>query len=251
MRRLRIIAVAVCATLVVAAVALAAQTNVYTVTGAISPTKAGTTKKPIPVSLNFDYTVGEANNQRPALINQYNIAFDGLRVNGARFAKCTAAKINNAGDDSGCPAKALMGKGVVENEAGPTSDPAQHDLKCQLALKLYNGGAGKGAIYLKGGPPTCPIAISQAIDANYIANTKGTSLRFAVQGTLLNPLQGIDNAVVRVKSTVSKKTTVYKGRTYGYYESIGGCKSGRRYITVTFHTVAGQTSKAQKKLTCS
>ncbi len=251
MRRLRIIAVAVCATLVVTAVALAAQTNTYTVTGSITPSKAGTTKKPIPVAVNFDYTVGEASNQRPALINQYYIKFDGVRVNGARFAKCTAASINNTGDDSKCPAKALVGTGNVENQAGPTDDPSKHDLKCHLNLKVYNGGASKGALFLKGGPPTCPINISQAIDANYIASSTGTTLRFAVQGTLLHPLPGIDNAVVQVNSKIKRVTTKYKGKTVGYYQTTGGCKAKRRYITVTFKTTAGQTSKAQKKLVCS
>jgi hypothetical protein len=258
MRKVRIAVVALCVSLVAAAVAFAAQTNTYTVTGKVLPTKAGTKKNPKPVGLNFDYTVGEANGQRPSPVKSYNIAFDGLRVNGARFAKCTAAKINAAQTDAGCPKKAAVGAGKVVIISGPRSDPTNKSIMCHLDLTVYNGGAGKAALFLRGGPNdprgaafSCPIAVSQAIDANYIANSKGTSLRFNVQGALLHPAAGLDNAVVQVKSTIKRLTTRYKGRTVGYYESIGGCVAGKRNITVTFVSEAGQTGKAQKKLSCT
>jgi hypothetical protein len=259
MRKVRIVGIAVCVCLVAAAVAFAAgQTNTYTVTGKVLPTRAGTAKKPVPVSVNFDYTVGEQNNLRPSPVKTYNILFDGLKVNGARFPKCTASSINSAGSNAGCSSKAAMGKGNVENITGPSNDNTNKALTCHLDLTVYNGGAGKAALYLKGGPNdprgaafSCPIAVSQAIDANYIKSTKGTSLRFNVQGALLHPASGLDNAVVQVKSTIRKATTRYKGKTVGYYESIGGCKAKRRNITVTFVAEDGVTGKAQKRLACS
>jgi hypothetical protein len=258
MRKVRIAAIAVCACLIAAAVALAAQTNTYNVTGKILPTKAGTKLKPTPVSIAFDYTVGEAAGQRPSPVKQYDINFDGLKVNGARFPKCTAASINAAGGDAACPAKAVMGTGNVENISGPTNDPTNKSILCHLDLKVYNGGVGKAALYLKGGPndprgaaKSCPIAVSQAIDANYVKSSKGTALRFTVTGALLHPAPGLDNAVVQVASTIRKATTKYKGKTVGYYESTGGCVSHKRKITVTFTSEAGQTAKAQKSLACT
>ena len=258
MRKVRIVGIAVCVCLIAAAVAYAAgQTNTYTVTGKILPTKAGTAKKPVPVAIDFDYTVGEQNNLRPSPVKTYNILFDGLKVNGARFPKCTAASINSAGSDAGCSKKALFGTGNVENITGPSNDNTNKALTCHLDLKVYNGGAGKAALFLKGGPndprgaaKSCPIAVSQAIDANYIKSLKGTSLRFNVQGALLHPAAGLDNAVVQVKSSIRRATTQYKGKTVGYYESIGGCKAKNRNITVTFVAEGGTTGKVQKKLAC-
>jgi hypothetical protein len=40
--------------LVIAAVAFAQVQNTYSVTGSVSPTKAGTKKKPVPVALKFN-----------------------------------------------------------------------------------------------------------------------------------------------------------------------------------------------------
>jgi hypothetical protein len=251
MRRTVALCVALCAMLAISAVAFAAQVNTYTVSGSTSPTKAGTTKKPVPVKLNFNYTVGEQSQQRPALIDKYAIFFGGIRVNGAAFPKCTAASINAAQGDAGCPAGSAVGTGSIENQAGATNDPSQNKLTCHLDLTVYNSGPGKGALYLKGGPPTCPLAISQAIDAKYVKKAAGVSLQFTVQGTLLHPVPGIDNSVVLVKSTIKKMTKTVKGKKVGYYESVGGCKSGKRQIKVTFGTVSGTSETTTNTAKCS
>jgi hypothetical protein len=250
MRRIRLLALTASALLVLAASAFAAQLNTYTVSGSISPSTAGSSKKPVPVAVKFGYTVGEQAGQRPALVKQYSIKFDGLRVNGAAFPKCTAAAINKAGDDSACPTKAVVGTGTVKNFAGASNDPASKALACTLTLKVYNSGKNKGALYLRGGPPACPLQVSQAIDANYIASATGVTLRFNVGGTLHHPVAGVDNAVVSVTSSIKKLTTKVKGKTVGYYESVGGCRAGKRNITVTFVTNEGQTSKAQHTISC-
>lgn len=256
MRRFGILAAALSALLVVAAVAFAqTQENTYTVTGKVTPSKAGTAKKPVPVEVKFGYTVDEKTGKRPGLIRQYNIKIDGVRVNGARFPKCTFKAISAAKSDAKCPKGSLMGTGTVRNLAGPTADPSNKDTKCQLGLKVYNGGANKGVLFLRGSQADpvnkCPLAVAQAIDANYIASASGVSLRFNVGGPLHNPIPGVDNAVVFVNSTIRRATTKYRGKTVGYYESIGGCKAKKRYITVTFTPKTGLAQKAQKTLACT
>ena len=244
--------VALVATLVFAAVALA--DNTYTVTSTVSPAKAGTKKKPVPVSLGFNYTVGSSTGGRPSLIDQYTIGFGGIRSNGKYFPACPASKINNASpsSDASCPSGSLVGTGTVNNVAGATANPNDTSQKCLLALKVYNGGAGKAALYLKGGPPTCPIAVSQAIDASYVSGPDGgTALQFSVQGALLHPLPGFDNSVVSVQSTIKKLTVKKKGKTYGYYEASGGCNAGKRTVQVLFHTVAGQSSTVKTTAKCA
>ena len=250
MRRLGIIAAALTAILVVAAVALAEQQNTYTVNGKVTPTKAGTTKKPTPVKINFDYTVGEVNNQRPNPTKKYAIAFDGIRTNGGKFPACPAKKINAAaGDVSGCPAGSAVGSGSISAEVGAPSDPTTK-VPCKLTLTVYNGGQNKAALFIKGGPPTCPTAQAKAIDASYIQSSKGTSLQFVVPPELLHQL-GLDIATTNVQSTIKLLTRKVKGKTYGYYESVGGCKGGRRNITVSFTSESNVTKKAQKTLHCT
>jgi hypothetical protein len=249
MRRVIALVVASSAVLAVAAVAFAAQVNTYTVTGGTAPAKPGTKAKPMPIKLNFNYTVGEEAGQRPSPVQRYTIGFYGVRSNGGLFPKCTAAQINAAQSDSGCPSGSKVGTGSVSNAAGATANPADKSIKCDLSLSIYNSGQGKAALFLKGAPPQCAVSISQAIDAKYVAFPGGTALQFVVPPGLLHPIPGVDNAVVNVQSTINKLTKKSKGKTRGYFESTG-CKSGKRAISVDFLTEAGQTSTASASQAC-
>ena len=221
--------------LVIAAVAFAQVQNTYTVSGSVSPTKAGTKKKPVPVALKFDYQVGEQSGQRPAVEIAYSIQFDGLQQNGGLFPKCTAAQITAANSDSPCSSSAKVGSGNVENIAGPSSNPADKSQTCHLDLTEYNGGKGLLTLYLSGGPPTCPLSISQAIQARVIKNAKGIAIKFSVPPSLAHPIAGFDNSVVQTTTSLTKK----KAKGHGYLESVGGCKSGKRAISVTFTPETG------------
>ncbi|MCW2783299.1 MAG: hypothetical protein JWR35_3748 [Marmoricola sp.] len=246
MRKLRIVCLAVAGLLALTAIAFAAQTNTYTVSGGVKPTKIGTKKKPTPVLLNFDYTVGEQAGQRPALINQYDIFFENGQVNTAFFPSCPAAKIDQDQTDANCAKGSLMGSGNVENAAGPTSDPSNKALSCHLDLKIYNAGKQHAALYLKGGPndprgaaKSCPLEVNKAIDATFVKRATGTSLVFDVDETLLHPAPGFDNAVIQVNSTIRKATVKKAGKTRGFFESAGKCRNGKSGIKVTFRQVDG------------
>jgi len=221
--------------LALAAVALAQVQNTYTVSASLSPTKTGTTKKPVPVGLTFNYTVGEQSNLRPAVEIAYSIQIDGIKSNGALFPKCTAAQINAAGSDAPCPSGAKVGSGNVENIAGPSSDPSNKSQMCHLDLTEYNGGRAKLTLYLSGGPPTCPLSISQGIPARFVKTAKGEAIKFAVPPSLGHPIAGFDNSVVQVVSSLKKR----KSKGHGYLESVGGCKGGQRTVAVTFTPEVG------------
>jgi len=257
LRKLRIIALTVTGLLIVAAVAFAAQVNTYTVTASTSPTKAGTTKKPVPIKLNFNYTVGEASGQRPALINKYDINFGGVAENSAKFPACPAATINSTQSDAACPKGSLMGTGNVENQTGSSSDPSQHSITCHLDLKYYNGGKHHATLYLHGAPnsadpsKSCPLAVDRAIDATYVKKTSGVSLVFTVDNTLLHPIMGFDNAVVQVQSVVNRVTKKVHGKTIGYFQSIGGCKHGKRTVKVTFSQTDGSSQTKATTTKCT
>jgi hypothetical protein len=257
LRKLRIITIAAIAVLAVSVAAYAAVVNTYSVTASTSPTKAGTKKKPIPVKLTFNYKVGEVNNQRPSPVKAYKIQFNGLQANTKPFKSCTADSINANGGDTACPAAANMGSGNIQAYVGPTNDPTNKSLYCYLALTFYNGGNNHAALYLKGDPGAsdpqkqCVTGISQAIDATFVKNSKGTSLNFEVPPTLLHPIAGLDSAVFNVGSTIKKVTKKVKGKTVGFFQSSGGCKSHKRAVTVTFVPETGSEQTATTTAKCS
>lgn len=257
MRKLTVLVVASVAVLALTAVAYAAQVNTYTVTGKTSPAKPGSKAKPVPIGLDFDYTIGEATGLRPSPVKRYTIGFYGMTSNGGLFPKCTAATINSKQSDSSCPKGSAVGSGFIINSAGSTADPTDTSVSCNLNLTIYNSGQGKAAIFLKGGPTTtvqgkpCVISINQAIDAKYVSafGGKGSALQFDVPANLLHPIGGLDNAVVQVQSTIKKLTAKSKGVTHGYYESIG-CQGNKRPISVDFLSEAGQTATATYNAGC-
>jgi hypothetical protein len=232
LRKARILAVAIIAAFGLTAVTAYAA-NVYTVSGAVSPT-GGTKKKPKPVALNFGYTTDDDSGVNLAApVKSYDIFFEGITLNSKVVKKkCTAAAINAAGTDSGCPAAAVVGTGTVQSLVGTTGQPKSGAAKCQLALKVYNSGGSKGALFLKGQPPTCIAAISQAIDATYKKSSKGLTLSFTVPETLRHQL-GLDISVTSVTSKIKKITGKIKGKKVGYYSSVG-CSDKKRDIAVTF-----------------
>jgi len=237
MRKRAILAIALVTALAASAVAFAAgQVNTYTVTAKVSPSKAGTKKKPVPVSFAFNYTVGEQTNLRPSPIKHYNITATGIRqsAKAAKKATCTAAKIIAAGpNNSVCSAAAVVGTGKIVNNTGATANTADKATVCKLVLTEYNGGKGHLVLYLHGGPSdpnpdaVCPIAVDQPINAT----VKGGTIGFDVPPGLLHPVTGLDNAVVQVTSSTKK----------GFFESIGKCKTTT--VEFTDETNAKATAK--------
>jgi hypothetical protein len=259
LRKLRIITLAVAGLLAMSAIAYAAaQENTYTVTSDVTPHKPGTKAKPVPATVSFGYTVGEKNGNRPALIDQYDINIGGMQENSTLFPACTAAKIDADQSDVNCPKGSLMGTGNVENQTGSTSDTSQHSITCHLDLKFYNAGKHHAALYLHGAPNSadpaknCPLTVDKAIDAKFVKKGGGTSIVFSVDQTLLHPITGFDNAVVLVDSKInaSKKTVKKAGVKHSFFESVGGCKSHKRTVSVAFHQVDGTTAKVKTTSKC-
>ena len=264
MRKLWVIGAAAVLVLALAAIAFAqaTQDNTYKVVASTSPTNAGSSKKPVPTSVTFNYTVGESHGLRPSPIRKYSIKFGGVVVNGGLFPKCSATQLKASNGIANC-AKAKVGSGFVENQTGATNNPdpnaPNNRVTCNLELSVYNAGARKGLLLLEGGSSEtdprrqCPLDFGPSngiIDANYVAGGGGTALEFSVPNELLHPAPGLDNAVVNVRSKIARKTKRVKGKTRGYYESQGGCRKGRRLVTVTFTPESGSAARAQAIAKC-
>jgi hypothetical protein len=251
MRKLSVLAVAVLA-LAAAAVAYAqSQVNTYEVSGSVRPSNAGTSKKPVPIGLSFGYKVGEASGLRPTPVKRYSIRFDGLKVNGALFPKCSVATLENRGPDA-CPKGSEVGQGFIRNATGAKTNPADKSIVCNASVRVFNSGKGRGALYIKGSPGStdprtrCSIELAAPIATRYVTRGRATALEFDVPPSLLHPLATLDNAVEEVTSTI--KLLRRKGR--GYYESAGGCVRGKRKISVVFTPEVGTTKTASTTANC-
>ena len=267
MRKRLIAALTVVAVLSFGGVAFAE--NIYEVHIAkSSPKGKGTPSKPLPVKLDFGYTVGDTEGLRPTVIEQYRIAPEGLVTYPKAFKACKFSQANAPQVSSACK-KAKVGSGLVRNEAGPGTDRSVK-LVCNLKLTLYNiSDAGKNggmAIRLDGDPPPaapgskdvgCAISVHTAIKAPFfnvkLEGLKTSELRFTVPVQLQEPAPGVQNAVVEAISKVDRKTakTKIKGksRTVGFYSEIG-CKGKDRTTRVTFVDTQARKFTANRKSPC-
>lgn len=248
--------------LLVASVALAV-TNTYSVTASTSPTKAGTAAKPTNIKLSFNYSVGEKDNMRPSSVKEYKIKFSGVQLAQKGLGVCTEDQITSAGTAENCPASAIVGTGSVTNVLGPTNDPSNQELYCFLKLTVFNGKAGHATLFLKGTASQdvpeeerCIADQDVAIDAKYTVG-KGanafSTLSFTVPQTLRHPVPGLDLAVKNVQSTINLvKTKLRKnGKALSYYHSVGGCKSGKRAVQVTFVSENDVKTVAKTRAKCT
>lgn len=271
MRKVIVLALALVCALAAVAYAQAPtpdRTNSYAVDGSVSPTKAGTSKKPVPIGINFSYTVAEQTGLRPSPVQKYSIRFKGVRANSSMFPGCTFGKINADQGSQNCPSGSLLGKGSITARAGGEKDRTNQSILCPLNLEVYNSGKNKGAIYVVGGADapvgkktSCPTTTNAALDANFVRRGNEVALEFNVPlvpfrqqlGTTgdKNDPNAIEVAVVKVESKIAKKTKKVKGKTRGFFEAIGGCSNGSRIISVTFLNEDGKTASAQDKTKCT
>jgi hypothetical protein len=233
------------------AIAQAAQVNTYSVEASTNPTRAGSKSKPVPISLSFGYKVGEQSGQRPSVIEQYSIRFAGVYVNSSAAPSCKSSVLNRQGPE-GCPAKSIVGTGFIENATGATNNPNDKSIECNAQLSVVNLGGMKASIYVEGDPNQtdprrkCAIELAAGIPAKFVNRPGENSLDFKVPTSLTHPgSPAISNAVVNVTSKIKKISKNGKG----FFESRGGCKSGKRRVRVIFTPESG--AKATETTTTS
>jgi hypothetical protein len=270
------------AAIAVAGIAYAA--NVYTVDGDTKPHGKGSAGKPLPVSLDFDYTVADSDPANRGIpVKQYRIGAEGLVTYPEVFPSCSGGASGANAQDPATAAKACkkarVGGGIIKALVGARNNPTS-SANCVLNLNLYNlkpgsyGDAGKIgkngglAIRIDGDPPPppsiddqykgqCLAAQHASILAQYktvkIKGVTSDELRFTVPPELLHPAQGLDVTVRQVASAIKKITAKKKingvKRTVGFYSAVG-CKGGKRSIQVTFVSETGQKSPVTKDKKC-
>lgn len=280
MRKLSIAALAMGGVLAVSGVAYAA--NVYDLPDASTkPRGAGSPSRPLPVGVNFDFTVKDSAGPRGAPVRSYKIAFQGLTHRYARrFPTCRYSDTTADGPLSVVEAKcsrAKVGTGrieslvAIENVPGTNppvknTDPNSVQAYCNLRLTLYNLGYGL-AIRLdadnttlpqsQNGPIGCIVPTHRSIQARFrnvrIGGVRGSSLNFDVFEELRHNA-GFVLTVARTTSTVDRlRKRVRVGnrrRPVGLYSSIGCGRRNQRTVRVTFTDENGVSSTASRRTRC-
>ena len=253
MRKKTSLATVLALTLAVAIAAIAQAANTYDITSSFSPTNAGSSSKPVAVGGKFGFKVTETTGQRPAALDSLRITFTGMRLNTRFFRGCTAASMEQAQSDAGCPAAAKMGTGFARNIAGNINNRADQSQRCYLSINLWNSGGGKMALFVRGNPNApeatrCPLPIATAIPVSITRRSNGDVFAFNIPQNLKTPLATIRNALVETQLSFSRKTVRRSGRTRGFFESVGGCRRNQRSIPVRFDNEGSDTDVTQSAI---
>ena len=249
---------ALVAAVVVAGAAFAVNTYEVDIANGGPGNKAGSAAKPLPVFLNFGYEVGDTDNLRPSVINQYFIAAEGIKYFPKARPTCTFAQANESPNFNGKCKAAKVGQGGIKNAFGAATDRTAKS-PCDVHLTLINISNGPGVTKKRGGmairidtdPPDCPLSIHGALAAPIfdvkIEGIPTSELRFKVPDNLVHPAPGVDNSVIDVVSKVNRVTG--KVKVHGKKQKIGfasavGRKGKKRTVRVTFVSEDGHRSTA-------
>jgi hypothetical protein len=275
--RKRLIAMVTAIAVLVLGAGVAFAENIYEVHIASTSKGKGSLAKPFPVKLNFGYTVGDTEGVRPTVIKQYRIAPEAHITYPKAFPTCTFAQADRAGSISPKCKKAIVGGGLVRNNAGAGTDRTQK-LVCNLKLTLINISTGDPddkptlkqvkrqggmAIRLDGDPPAptdptngvgCTLSVHKALAAPFykvkLNGLPSSELRFTVPNELTEPLPGVQNAVIEARSVVNKRVAKArvkgKMRNVGYYSKIACRKTG--ITRVVFVDDQGRKFTARKSV---
>jgi hypothetical protein len=259
MRKLWLV-IAAAAALATSVVGVAYAVNTYQVDIASGGpgNKPGSAAKPLAAFLNFGYEVGDTNNNRPSVINQYYIASEGVKYFPKARPTCTFVQADESpAYNKKCKA-AVVGNGTIANAFGAATDPTAK-AGCDVKLTLINISNGPGvtkkrgamAIRIDTDPPACPLSIHGALAAPIfdvkIEGIPTSELRFKVPDNLIHPAPGVDNSVIDVTSHVLKKTGRVK--VHGKMRKVGfasvvGRKGKTRTVRVTFVDETGHKATA-------
>jgi hypothetical protein len=139
------------AVLVGAAAAYAAFNNYNGSKLAISK-GAGTSKKPVALSMVESLKANAPAGDRAAPLTNIKVTIYGVKLDVGKLPVCTDAKIesNKTSPTGGCPSGSLIGTGLVHSLLGPDSSPSSSPTTataCNPHLNVFNGGPSTQVFY--------------------------------------------------------------------------------------------------------
>ena len=193
MRKFLIVAIAALASIALASVAVAQNTDVDATT-VVSPSKSGTKKKPKSIKI----TTFVKNNVPNTTAEKIEIDFPStVKISGKGLTKCDLSEFSKPGGPANCPAKSKAGTGVSNAVVGPQRAPLKFD------VTAYVGGNNLVIFYIKqqGG------SVSKALQGK-ISSASGKfkqKLVITIPPDLQQPAPGLYAALTDLRSTLSNK----------------------------------------------
>ena len=194
---------------------VASAVNTYDVhVASTSPNKEGSKAKPVPANLNFGYRVGDTEDLRPLVIEQYFIAAEGLQTfPDARptctFEQATDPNVRFSPSDLSREVQEGDRRRGHDRQPGRRPNDRTQKLECDVFLTLINISTGDprypktvSQIKKRGGiairidtrlpeGSRCPIPVHEALAAPYydvkIEGISSAELRFTVPPTARPP----------------------------------------------------------------
>jgi hypothetical protein len=197
LRKYLIAAIAALASIALASVAVA-QSEDVTGTTTVSPTKAGTKKKPKAAKV----TTLVKNNVPNTTASKIEIDFPKtVKISGKGLTKCALSEFAKPGGKANCPAKSKAGSGVSNAVVGPQRAPLVFD------VSAYVGGNNLVVFYIeqRGG------SVTKALEGK-ISSASGKykqKLVITIPPDLQQPAPGLYAALTDLKSTISNKKGKY------------------------------------------
>lgn len=218
MRKSRIIAVGVAASLGFGGVAVAqnaAPAHTLQVSGITK--KAGTKKKPKANTVKLDI---RNNRDSGTTAKRIEVFFaKTIRINTKGFPTCSASKIENDGPGA-CPSKSRLGTGTAGAVVNPTAP-----MPSEISFKntFFVGSAKSLTIYLEQTSGDVR-AVLQAKIGPAGGGKFGQKLTIDIPENLQQPAPGVYAALTDIKTSL-KGTTGRGAKKHGIFESIG-CSGG-------------------------
>jgi hypothetical protein len=243
----RVLVVTALAVLGLAAFAVAQSTTQYAVGGTVS-VHGGSKAKPKPGGLTFKFDVSDPSGNQTPPVQTYSIMYEGGRLNTGLIPGCSEAKINAPATPTTdvCPKGSKIGAGKLDALIGSAGQPTSTASPCKASLELFNGGKGHATLFVSSELATCPVALRQAIDMQYVVKGAFAGLQFTVPEMLRHQV-GLDITVTHAEASLSKIVKTKGKKKVGYIESTG-CKDANRDLVVTFTDETGAAFPAQTTL---
>jgi hypothetical protein len=226
--------------LVAAAAAYAASSpiNTYTAPFTFSPNKAGTAKKPAPISFAENFNAAGTGGNRTAVLLNIKTKIYGLKADGKDFPKCSAAAIAAAHNDTVCPKGALVATGSIQAALGSKSNFKLPGTPCDPDLHAWNGGQGKLIFFFVVVPPNhvcagLPTGSTPPYPGTYKEQGKYLVTNVPIPAAVDFPVQGVAGSLSVQHLVFLKRTKKVHGKTVASIASIG-CKNGKRPYSVAF-----------------
>jgi hypothetical protein len=189
----------------------------------VSPSKAGTSKKPKPVSLRLGIEGGtQSGTGQPDTSTGIRVQLPkGIKWNGKLWPKakrCSVSRANAQGSMSVCPRGSKIGSGHVTALGGGGGVVEEIDLD---AFVTTGGGLG---LFLTA---TQPLPIATMLEGK----VSGRNINVAIPANIQEPITGVPTGIRSLNFTLNGKTKV-KGRTRGALES-SGCSARKWTAKIT------------------